>query len=667
MIVDERFGLPTDYTQELRTRPVDWGFGFFSEAVYYRTYSREIEGKQEQWADTVIRAVEGEFSILKWYMKRSGLRWDDGQWTYWAKQTADYIFDFKLLPPGRGLWAGGTEHIFKIGNAALNNCGFVDVQTLSEDAAWVMDHLMLGVGVGFTTYSAEFMPIRPFSEVSPVYYHIPDTREGWIESVRLLIESYEKPWSPETRFDYCDIRPKGSPIRGFGGTASGPGPLIELHVSLRQQLEAASRGLISPPQLVTDTMNMIGKCVVAGNVRRSAEIALGLPQDETFLSLKDAEKYPDRNGFPDGWGHLSNNSVVLRDNADFESLPDLVPGIIRNGEPGFINLQAIQKYGRIGKEKRDDAVGCNPCGEIPLESYELCNLCEVFPTRCSDNMEYHTALHLATMYATIISLLPSHDHRTNSVVTRNHRIGISLSGLADWKDQIGIPALTRKLRDGYKTVEQANTQMARLVGIAPSVRLTTVKPSGTISQLAGVSSGMHHPWDRWSIRRVRVGAGSPIVDILTAAGVPVEPDAKDPTNTLVFEFPLEFGGGVTRPQSEVSVWEQMAFAAMLQRDWSDNMVSCTTTFGPAEEGEIGHALGMFAPVLKSMSMLPDLDAYARALCLPPAYIQAPYEKITREEYRNRKKQIEQVDWDAFTGSDGQDSLYCESDYCEVKF
>lgn len=667
MIVDQRFHLKTSFKQELAERPINWGFGQYSEAIYFRTYSRlKPDGSQERWHDTVIRVVEGEFSILKWRMKQNGLLFDDTHWNYYAEETARYMFDFKLLPPGRGLWAM-TDHTFEIGNAALNNCGFVDVRNLSQDAGWLMDHLMLGVGVGFRTDNWWGWTLtKPTVDVGEwKAFVVPDSREGWVESVIFLIQQYEKPNGMIPTFDYSLVRPLGAPIRGFGGTASGPEPLMELHRLLTQRLDAYVDGFVSSSELVTDVMNLIGRCVVAGNVRRSAEIALGKVSDDTFLNLKNSERFPERNDWTTGWGHLSNNSVVLEQDEEFENLPRIVEGIIRNGEPGFINLQAIQKWGRLGKPKDDAALGANPCGEIPLESYELCNLCEVFPTRCTTTGDFHQALELATLYATIVSLLPSHDSRTNAVVTRNHRIGVSLSGLADWKDQIGIPALTRKLRDGYRVVEDTNSRLARIVGVPPSIRLSTVKPSGTISQLAGVSSGMHHSWDRWFIRRVRIGATSPILDILTASGVPYEPDVKDPTGTLVFEFPLEVAGGITRPQAEVSVWEQLAFVAQLQRDWADNMVSNTITFGPDEEDQIIHALGMFAPVIKSTSVLPDLDAYAKANGAPPAYQQAPYEKITREEYRRRRRGVSSIDWTEFGGSDGEDSRYCTDDACEL--
>src|SRR5690606_39940006 len=139
-------------------------------------------------------------------------------------------------------------------------------------------------------------------------FQIPDSREGWVESVDRLLRSYFREGQTPVEFDYSLIRPAGEPIKRFGGVAAGPGPLRRLHESLVSLLDSRAGDTISSADIV-DIMNMIGKCVVAGNVRRSAEIAFGLPDDKEFLALKNPEIHPERMG-PDGWGHLSNNSVM---------------------------------------------------------------------------------------------------------------------------------------------------------------------------------------------------------------------------------------------------------------------------------------------------------------------------------------------------------------------
>src|SRR5688572_2583274 len=226
--VDQQFHLRKEFVSELAQRPVPWGGGLLSKATFYRTYSRRKElGGQEHFHDVVVRNIEGVMRIRKTWYKLIGQRWDDREWQERAQHYANLMFDMKWLPPGRSLYAMGTEYVYERGNAALNNCGFVDVVVLSEAAAWLMDHLMLGVGVGVRIKNGGFDSLQT-PKGSPRTYRIPDSREGWVESVRLLIESYEDNYDSESRtpitFDYSDIRPKGSLIRGFGGVASGPEP-----------------------------------------------------------------------------------------------------------------------------------------------------------------------------------------------------------------------------------------------------------------------------------------------------------------------------------------------------------------------------------------------------------------------------------------------------------
>lgn len=627
-----------------------FGFGGFGEATYYRTYSRiRPDGTQEHWADTVIRVVNGVMSVRKSHYILNRLAWDDTKWQSYAKKIAIAMFEMKWLPPGRGLWVMGTEYVYERGGAALNNCGAVDTTDLSLAADWTMDMLMSGVGVGFNTaWKGENVTMPDKSR--PIAYVIPDSREGWVASVRLLIDSYTKrgAWFD---FDYSEIRPAGSPIHGFGGTASGPAPLIELHERIEDYLDSYCEGSNDQTRCVADIMNAIGACVVAGNVRRSAEISLGSVDDDTFLELKDYEKNPDRSEI--GW--MSNNTVVLEKTEDFSKLPMIAKHIRDNGEPGIMNLINVQKYARYGEESEDKAWLANPCSEIPLESFELCNLAEVFSERCEKEEEFYEALEYAAFYASSVSLLPTHRPETNSIVVRNRRIGVSLSGVADMLDDFGATELTRRLRKGYKLVRRVNRELAAEAGVPPSVRVTTIKPSGTISQLVGVSSGMHFPTFKYAIRRMRVGNSSHICDVLKSAGVPHEPDHYS-ANTTVFEFPID--QGKTRKATEVSAWEQFSLLAMLQREWSDNMVSCTIYFDPKSEAmQIEHMLALFAPIIKSVSMLPHTDV--------GAYVQMPYEGITKAQYEERLAAMPAIDWSSFGGSDGIENRFCTNDSCEI--
>jgi ribonucleoside-diphosphate reductase alpha chain len=652
MIVDARYHLPLEVREKLRQQPVAWGFGPLSEAVYYRTYSRTGDDGQEAWADTICRVVDGVMSIRKdWITNVLGKRWSDKHNDPLATELAEAMFEMKLLPPGRGLWAMGTDYVFERGSHALNNCGAVDVQDeLARPARWLMDSLMCGVGVGFTTSNAMLRKFPgPHGEAQK--FEVPDTKEGWAESVKRLIQSYERGTRP-LEFDYTLIRGVGEPIRGFGGVSAGYYPLENLHVLLKGILDKRTKGEVSDTRLIADVMNAIGTCVVAGNVRRSAELAVGAAGDIEFMDLKDYEKNPERAAL--GW--MSNNSVALSEREHFTQLPEIAERVRDIGEPGILNLLNVRKYGRLGEKMHDDAVAINPCGEIPLESRELCNLVEVFPTRC-DPAELPRILELGTYYASTVALLRSHDADTNEVVARNRRIGVSVSGIADWLDSTSVSHVFDALNRGYDTVRATNRQLAKEAGVPESIRVTTVKPSGTVSLLAGVSSGVHFPIGGYVTRRMRVGTGSPVSSYLKRAGVPWEKDVVS-ADTNVFEFPLRYGSGRTRSVRSVSVFEQAAVVTMLQRCWADNAVSNTLTVQPDELKHVERVLALFAPQVKSMSLMPDREN---------VYAQMPVERSTKEDYESRLSKIKPIRWDRLHDSDGDASeeAYCQGDFCEI--
>ncbi len=568
------------------------------------------------------------------------------------------------------------------------NCAATDTKDdLVLSAEWAMDALMNGVGVGFSTHwrGSATAPNKEDAEV----FVIPDSREGWVESLIKLLCSYIN--SPRhgtnkfTKFDYSKIRESGEQIKGFGGTSSGSGPLKQLHERVEGYLDAFCIGRLqcksktwkefdgewkeievevdkpySHTRLVADIFNAIGACVVAGNVRRSAEICLGSVDDEDFINLKNYEMNPERSSI--GW--MSNNSVVLKadqDYEDFSYIPDMARRIIDNGEPGMINLYNIQKYGRFGKERPDEATLVNPCGEIPLENFELCNLAESFPTRSTSVDRFYKSLEYATFYATTVSLLPTHRPETNSVIAKNRRIGVSISGIAQWASvnddiwkQMNYTRLGGYLREGYKIVRDTNTRLAKAAGVPASVRVTTVKPSGSISLVAGVTPGVHYPVSRFAIRRVRIGSNSPITKPLIEAGVRYETD-KVSDNTLVFEFVIDHGD--VRPCEEVSPWEQFSLVQMLQKHYADNCVSATIYFDKVKDApDVEKMLAMFIPNLKSVSMLPHSGH---------GYAQAPYEPITEEEYNRRLAEFKFPKYDSITDNVPSGSKFCSGDTCEL--
>ena len=433
------FRLKDEFLDEYKNREVPWGFrdeagNSVGEIVYLRTYSRKHEdGTKERWWQVCQRVVEGMFSIQKDYVKSNRLPWDERKAQRTAQDAYERLFTFKWTPPGRGLWMMGTPLVMEHRNsAALQNCAFVSTADMNRlDPAgpftFLMEASMLGIGVGFDTEGAEkgFEVYRPVSDNGPQVYEIPDTREGWVESVRLLIESFLKPDKDFVSFDYDLIRAAGEPIKTFGGTAAGPDPLKRLHKELRK-LFTARIGETLTTKDIADIGNHIGVCVVSGNVRRSAELLMGKIDDEDFLNLKNYGMFPERAEF--GW--MSNNSVSVETGDD---LSGIVEGIKRNGEPGVIWMDTTRAYGRLSDApnwKDHRAKGYNPCAEQSLESYECCTLVETNLNRHEDYEDYLATLKVAYLYAKTVTLLPTHWEKTNAIMQRNRRIGTSAPGMA---------------------------------------------------------------------------------------------------------------------------------------------------------------------------------------------------------------------------------------------
>lgn len=652
MILDpeiSHFRLNSKIAQKIKEMPVPFGFGNFSEAVFYRTYSRmKADGTLENWGEVTVRAIEGIFSIRKWHFRRNFLPWNEEVMQDWASEMALMMHHLRWLPPGRGLWALGTEHVARHGAAALCNCAAVHAEPLQESLPWAMDMLMLGVGVGFDT----FIRTRPMGALDvPVSKTvIADSREGWVDSVKLLVEAHQK-GLPEPVFDYSLLRLKGAKIHGFGGTASGPEPLRELHQRLSRILKMAANGEISLTRLAADSFNAVARCVVAGNVRRSAQLALGCPGDEDFLRLKNPEHMPERQDI--AW--LSNNTVRIEDELPEGELEDILDMVRYNGEPGFFFSGNVKRHGRMGDGRPDTATLCNPCAEIPLESMELCNLAEVFPSRCKNERQLQKALMAASFLAQTVSLLPTHSEKTNAIIARNRRVGVSLSGIADWIGKEGFNRVRKTLRSSYLEVSEYTKSLAKECGVPVPIRFTTVKPSGTVSLLAGVSPGMHWPVARHAIRRMRVASHSPVAEVLLRGGVPAEPDVTDSTTT-VFEFPVAYSA--LEVQNQVSAFTQMSLLSALQEDWSDNMVSATIHFDLQKEGpQLASLLNHFYPRLKSVSFFPVSQSQV--------WPQMPIEAISEAEWGMRIQNLGSLDWSRLQTEVSEPERFCNKDTCQV--
>jgi len=654
--INQKFELSKTTCDYLHSLIPQFGFNGLGAVVYYRTYSRIMtNGKQEQWADTVIRVINGVISIRKdWYYKMH-LPWYEDEWQLFGHKMSISMFNMNFLPSGRNLWAMGTDYVIKRGSCALYNCAAVDCDDLPKATKWAMDMLFNGVGVGIkinwngTIYSP--------NKLDPKEYFVEDSREGWAESIYKLVNAYTQNGLNKLGdfplFNYSLIRPQGSLVKSINRKASGPEPLKKLHELIEKILDSYLYGKISNTQLVADIFNNIGTCVVSMGLKRGAEILLGEPDDNIFINLKNPKYFPERQE----WSWISNNTIILKKKEDFQiHMPKVIKNIINNGEPGLLNLLNIQKYGRYGEEKHDNATLCNPCSEIPLEPFEVCNLSEIFPSRCLNDQEIYDAGRYATFYSSTVTLLPTHNSYTNKIIAKNRRIGVSISGIADIRDKIGSISLIRLCRNLYKIIKMNNQIFSKEAGIPESIRITTIKPSGTLSLLVGVTPGMHYPTHKYAIRRIRISKEMNINKLLINSNIPYEDD-KYLDNSYVFEFPIK-SECHTRSAKEVSAYEQFSLLAMLQREYSDNMVSCTIYFDKEKESNmIENLLAEFMPVIKSVSLLPHSDE--------GSYEQMPIEGITKEEYEKRLSEIKSVNWSELENCDGMDDIYCSNDKCSI--
>lgn len=1065
------FKLSREFTDSYRSKKVPWGFvdaagSPVSEIVFFRTYSRKKpDGSKETWIDVCERVINGMFSLQKDHAKQNRLPWNDNKAHRSAEEAFDRMFHFKWTPPGRGLWMMGTELTNKQRNSvALQNCAFLstaDIDRRDPGAAfgWLMEASMLGVGVGFDTKGSEKNMKVYLPELDPTQdpYVIPDTREGWVESTRLLVNSYLVPDRDIPEFDYSEIRPAGEPIKTFGGTAAGPEPLILLHKKLSELFER-NVGRTLNSLMIMDIANLVGVCVVSGNVRRcmprgtmvhtsrglipmesvqvgdevvtngnpskvlanmdqgrqvtnvvrteigqleatpnhrvatvknvhgdvewkrvdqleagdklmfprkvapgvgtklpsftyvkpehsttcvnidipeldtemswflglflgdgyvypnfdkngfnayvsvacdpdnreivdravaqlqrfgvkatptsgfkddrcikivstskqlawylsqfktanhsisvpsfikestpevraaflagildsdgaldnkpvvacssvypeflkelqdlyaslgvpavvklnrpakgkrrdlyhlnvkgshpmedlvryilphsskdlvreqssdmfyygfkqdmvlrdlknsqysrvwgpsakqmtvgaaarvlnrevewypievvaiedgrtvqtydievqdehnfvahgyvvhnSAELAVGSIDDDDFINAKNPEIHPYRSE----WGWMSNNSVAVNVGDDLSKVTD---SIAVNGEPGVIWMDTTRNYGRLVdppdyKDRR--VAGFNPCAEQPLESYECCTLVETFLNRHESEEDFQRTLKFAYLYAKTVTLVPTHWENTNAVMQRNRRIGTSVSGVANFVDNHGLPELRKWLDHGYRTIRNYDRVYSEWLCVRESIRVTTVKPSGTVSILAGESPGVHWaPGGEYYNRGVIFQKDDPMVPLFRDAGYEVHESAYTPETSVFIQFPIH--SGAKRSDKDVSIFEKANLAAELQKWWSDNAVSVTVSFDAKDEAQhVPTVLSMYEGRLKTISFLPQGN---------DVYQQMPYQGLEETEYQEVRDTLLQVDLTPVYQSnavDAEGERGCTNDTCEI--
>jgi len=647
-----RFRLSDTFLEPYKIKEVPWGpLGY---VTFKRTYSRRLSEfdsdatGSEEWWQTCKRVIEGMFDMQKAHVFHLGLEWNDAKAQRTAKEAYDRLFNLKWTPPGRGLWMMGTKFVEERTAAGLFNCAFRSTKDLSTKGgylfAWMMDALMLGIGVGFDTEGAGTLTIK-----EPQYTNdtlvIDDSREGWVDSVHLLLDGFFF-GGKVPKFDYSIIRAEGAPIHGFGGTSSGAGPLKELHKNLIALYGERLDETITSVDIV-DTENLIGRCVVAGNVRRSAALAMGRHDDKHYLEMKN----DDERLYHHRWGsNNSFNAVVGMDYAWHAQQSQ------KKGEPGYIWLENARTRGRFKDGVRLDDVsvaGFNPCVEQQLEDAELCCLVETFPAKHENLDDYLRTLKIAYLYGKTITLSNTHWPETNAKMLKNRRIGLSQSGVVQAFTKHGRRQMYQWSDTAYQTINELDEEYSNWLCIPKSVRTTSIKPSGTVSLLNGSTPGIHFPEAEYYIRRIRFSQDSKILDTLKKSGYNVEKDKYSP-RTMVVEFPV-YERHFTKGKQDVGMWEQLEIAAQYQHYWADNSVSITVTFKEEEASQIKDALEMYETRLKAVSFLKYEET---------GYEQAPYEAISQETYEKMISAITPISR-IHDEQGGNGTKFCTNDTCTI--
>lgn len=615
-----------------------------AKVIHKRTYARSDNGLLESFDETVERVIRGNLT---------GHDVSDHE----NERLRYFLKNRKAGPAGRGWWFSGAPAQKALGGVALNNCWFVTADDWMNFVT-AQDLSMLGGGVGMSV-EHRFTSKLPKIKRNVVITHkptkdaafiVPDSREGWCELTRRVLEAF---FVTGKGFEYSTVcvRGAGEKIKGFGGTASGPIPLITLVEKISAILQAREGRQLRPLD-AADLLCSIGEMVVAGNVRRSALIILGDAFDKEFLKVKrwDLAPIPTQRA-------MANFSVVCDD------IEDLHPAFWKSyehGEPiGLVNRSNIQTFGRMGERRKDTAVGVNPCAEATLESHEPCNLQEIALPNISSIEEFEEAARLMHRWGVRVAMEHYHIEEAEEVVKRNMRVGTGLTGC------LRSPLFTPEALDRvYSAIEEENRSYAATKGVRPSIRNTVIKPSGTMSKFFDMHGyeGIHAAYSSYYIQRIRFAATDPLIPLLAKAGHHIEPllrfDGTFDHNTVVVDFYEAAPEGAPVADKDWDTWKQLDVVKMAQKHWADQSVSVTVYYKREDVPKLKTWLSENYKDLKTISFLCHSEH---------GFKQAPKEAISNEQYDKLSSNIRPIEGIDLVGLGMDlDGGECEGGACPVK-
>ena len=617
----------------------------------------EAEGRRETWGETVDRY----FSFMTNHLKENHNYIPNEKL---VAELKEFVFERNVMPSMRSVMTSGAA--LERDNVAGYNCAFlpVDSPRSFDETMYV---LMCGTGVGFSVeykYINKLPAVPESLEKSTTVITVEDSKQGWAKAYRELLALL---WSGQIpAIDVSKVRPAGARLKTMGGRSSGPQPLVNLFdFTIAKFKNATGRNL--KPIECHDIMCKIGEVVVVGGVRRSAMISLSNINDIEMAQAKSGnwwEASPQR--------ALSNNSVAYSRKpemeqfiAEWKSLYDS-----KSGERGIYNVAAAQaQAAKYGRRDPDIHYGTNPCSEIILRPYQFCNLSEVVLRENDTKKDIQRKVELATILGTWQSTLTDFKYlrkiwKDNTEEER--LLGVSLTGqfghkfMSGKEDLVSLEAFLMTLRE---LARAQNKNEAEKIGIPESAAITCVKPSGTVSQLVGVSSGMHAWHSPYYIRTVRGSKGDPISTFLKEVGIPVEDDVMKPNDTYVFSFPIKAPEGAI-VRNDLTAIDHLNIWLVYQRAWCEHKPSITVSVKEDEWMEVGAWVYKNFDEVSGISFLPHSEH---------TYKQAPYQEISKEEYdalvAKMPKNIRWEDLSFYETEDGTSTnatLACSSDgNCEL--
>lgn len=649
------------FVDSYRTKTAPFGFNGLGAVVYKRTYSRlKDDGTNEEWYETVERCVNGAQKIGAGYTQEE------------AERLYDHVFNLRCNFAGRMLWQLGTSVVDKFGANSLLNCWGLSINE-PKAFLFLFENLMLGGGVGFSIRREDVHELPRIKKGVTVThlatkdadFIVPDSRQGWIKLLSHVLDAH---YVTGKSFTYSTVlvRGAGERINGFGGTASGPQILIDGIQKIAAIFQSREEKKLRSIDAL-DICNLIGSIVVSGNVRRSAQIALGDPDDYLYLRAKNWSL-----GNVPNWRAMSNNTIYA-DSFDHISdeiwqngyMTDPATGHAK-GEPyGFFNLPLSQRLGRIkdGPMKdsslypadRDNCCSTNPCAEISLAAYECCNLSELYLNNIASKDQLIDCAKLLYKTQKAIAAMPFLHEETNAIVHKNMRLGLGVTGVCQSLDKVDW------LDDCYVALRKFDKTWSKERGWPESIKLTTIKPSGTLSLLGGATPGVHPAYSQFYIRRVRMASTDKLVKLCRDAGYVVEYavnfDGTENRETVVVEFPCKTPEGAVLAK-DMPVLKQLEMVKKLQSIWSDNAVSVTAYYEPEELPALKKWLSEnYEKNVKSVSFL---------LRSSHGFLQAPYQEIDELEYNEMAARVKPAQLANASGGMLDDLDACAGGACPIR-